>query len=53
MHMAVMATFCISRIQIDEMIASTMRVEAKKERGLGEANTSSSPAFDAAWYLFD
>ena len=31
MHMAVMAPFCISRIQIDEAIASTTCVEAKKE----------------------
>ena len=31
MHMAVMAPFYISRIQIDEAIASTTCVEAKKE----------------------
>ena len=33
MHMAVMATFffCISRIQIDEVIMSTTCVEAEKE----------------------
>ena len=31
MHMAVMRHFCILRIQIDEGIASTTCVEAKKE----------------------
>ena len=31
MHMAVMAPFCISRIQIDDAIASTTCVKAKKE----------------------
>ena len=29
------------------------RVYIEAKRGLGEANTSSLPASDAAWYLFD
>ena len=41
--------FCISRIKIDEAIASTTCVVASEERGLGEANTSGSPASDPAW----
>ena len=28
-------------------------IARSEERSLGEANTSSSPASDAAWYLFD
>ena len=31
MHMAIMATFCISRIQIDDAIVSVTCVEASKE----------------------
>ena len=31
MYMAIMVTFCISRIEVDEAIASTTCVEAKKQ----------------------
>ena len=52
MHMAVMATFLHFKNSNgrSDRIHNVCRSE---ERGLGEANTSSSPASDATWYLFD
>ena len=52
MHMAVMATFLhfeISNLRNDHV----HNMCKNEERGLGEANTTSTPASDAAGYLFD
>ena len=52
MHMVVMVTF----LHFENSNWRSDRIHnmcRSEERGLGEANTSSSPASDAAWYLFD
>ena len=52
MRMAAMATFLHfenSNLPNDHV----HNVCRSEERGLSEANTSSSPASDVTWYLFD